>query len=214
LEQEVAAMQLLYAIFMKSLIVASLAFILLTAFDYQSRRTETAALTCTLKSDKIKYRVGELPKFKVEIANNTGKDIYLLGSLDGSDIKWRMPYCYFSIEKPIPDTLRFVRCGNMNTLKSHDFKLVKAGAKFDPYERVGDYGFFTDFIITNSQSFKKAGFDKGKFHYSTNSQNIDDFMGDRPFQQDKVKAQKLEALLRQMPKVEIVSNEIELSFEN
>ena len=190
-----------------------MAFLFLTAFGYESSLTKAASLTCTLKSDKAKYKVGELPDFSVEIANHTGKDIYLIGSLDGSDVKWRMPYCYFTIQKPQPDTVDMIgRCGNMNTLKPQDFVFVKDGAKFNPFMRLNEYGFFTDYTTTNSLTFQTPGVYRIQFHYSTNSQKLNDFMGDRPLQQDKAKNQKLVSLLRQVPKVEIVSNELEITI--
>lgn len=102
----------------------------------------------------------------------------------------------------------------MNPLHPEDFRLIKAGAKFNPYESVGDYGFFSDFTVTDPGTFKDAGVYKIQFHYSTNSQNINDFMGDRPFRQDQSNTQKLASLLKQVPRVNIVSNEIEISFEN
>jgi hypothetical protein len=199
---------------MKSLIIASLAFLFLTGFNYRSSLTKTASLKCTLKSDKKRYRVGELPDFTVEIANNTGMDIYLIGSLDGSDVKWRMPYCYFTIQKPKPDTVDMIgRCGNMNTLKPQDFVFVKDGAKFNPYMRLVEYGFFTDYTTTNSLTFQTPGVYRIQFHYSTNSHKLNDFMGDRPLQQEKAKNQKLVTLLKQVPKVDLVSNELEITVD-
>ncbi|RZK09578.1 MAG: hypothetical protein EOO46_13445 [Flavobacterium sp.] len=200
---------------MKSVIIASLTFVFLTAFNHRGSLEKTASLTCILKSDKTNYKVGELPDFKIEIINNTEKDIYLIGSLDGSDIKWRMPYCYFTIQEPKPDSVDMVgRCGNMNTLKPQDFVLIKAGAKFNPYMSLNEYGFFTDHTVTNSQTFQTPGVYRIQFHYSTNSQKLDDFMGDRPLQQDKAKRQKLVSLLQRVPKVDIVSNEIEITIGN
>jgi hypothetical protein len=197
---------------MKPLIIVILTLIFLTAFRQQRIPRNGSSLTCRLKCDKTKYKVGEVPKFKVEIVNNSGKDIYLIGALDGSDVKWRMPHCYYTIQKPGPDTIHFERCGNMNSLKPQDFRFVKAGSKFNPYENIGDYGFFTDFTTTNSETFKSRGIYKIQFHYSTNSQNIKDFMGDRPLQQDRVTMQKLVSLLKQVPRVDIVSNEIEITI--
>jgi hypothetical protein len=198
---------------MKSLFIASLMFVFLTAFNHQSSLTKVTSLTCNLKSDKTIYKVGELPNLKVEIANNTGKNIYLIGSLDGSDVKWRMPHCYFTIQKPKPDTVDMIgRCGNMNTLKPQDFVLVKAGTKFNPYMHLNEHGFFTDYTTTNSRTFQTPGVYRIQFHYSTNSQKLDDFIGDRPLLQDKAKTQKLVSLLKQVPKVDIVSNEIEITI--
>ena len=80
-----------------------------------------------LTSDKEVYKVGELPKLTVKIYNDSKEDIYLIGSLDGSDVKWRFPYCYYSIDRPKSVQTKLQRCGNMNTLRLHDFKLIHAG---------------------------------------------------------------------------------------
>jgi len=200
---------------MKSLLITSFAFLFLTAFKYEPGLKKTPMLTCTLKSGKTQYRIGELPDLAVEITNNTGKDIYLIGSLDASDMKWRMPYCYFTIEKPKPDTMRlFGRCGNMNTLRTEDFVLVKAGQKFSPYQSVDNYGFFTDHTIANRETFKNPGVYKIRFHYSTNSKEINDFMGDRPFRSNRADSIKLNSLFNKVPKVELESNEIQITFDN
>lgn len=102
----------------------------------------------------------------------------------------------------------------MNTLRPTDFRLVKAGAKFNPYEKIDEYGFFTDYMTTNSETFKNPGVYKIQFHYSTNAEDVKEFIGDRPIQQDDTKNQKLASLLRQVPKVDIVSNKIEITFED
>jgi hypothetical protein len=109
--------------------------IFLASFITDKRSTNPVDLSCTISSDKTIYKVGELPKFTVEIINSSKNDIYLIGSLDGSDVRWRFPYCYYTIERPSPDTARLERCRNMNTLRIIDFKLVKAGQKFNPYEK-------------------------------------------------------------------------------
>jgi hypothetical protein len=186
---------------------------LLTAFTTEKSLTSSAELSCVLTSDKKVYKVGELPKFTVDISNNSNSDIYLIGSLDGSDVKWRFPYCYYTIDRPKPDTTRLQRCGNMNTLRVADFKLVKAGQKFNPYESIDGYGFFTDYTTTNQETFKNPGVYKIKFHYSTNSQNISDFTGDRPFRSDRSDSMTINSFFKKLPKVEIISNEIEIRVE-
>ena len=186
---------------------------MLTAFATERSLTNSANLKCILTSDKSVYKVGELPKFKVDILNNSKEDIYLIGSLDGSDVKWRFPYCYYSIDRPKPDTTRLARCGNMNTLRVADFKLVKAGEKFDPYESIDGYGFFGDYTTLNEATFKTPGIYKLKFHYSTNSQNISDFMGDRPFRRDQMDSITIDGFFKKVPKFDITSNEIEIRIE-
>lgn len=195
---------------MKSFVFAAF-IILTTAFGYKTISEKDAELDCTLTSDKTFYKIGEVPVLKVEITNNTNKQICLIGSLDGSDLKWRMPYCYYTIEKPKPDTVKFSRCGNVNPLRVEDFKIVKPGDRFNPYQTIDMYGFFGDYLITNKESFKNAGVYKIQFHYSTNAQNILEFMG--RFNSVLKDSVKIKTLLKEVPKVNLVSNEIELKFE-
>jgi hypothetical protein len=198
---------------MKPQILARLALVMLISFGYKSTVPEPVKLTCTLTSDKTKYKVGELPSLKVLIHNNTGDDIYLIGSLDGSDVKWRMPYCYYSIQEPTNHPVTSLRCGNMNSLRVQDFRLVKPGEAFNPYQDVDTYGFFTDHRVTDPQTFKTPGVYKIQFHYSTNSSNIAQFMGDRPYRRDKSDSLQVALLLEKVPKVDLTSNEIDVTFE-
>jgi hypothetical protein len=197
---------------MKPLIPASVAIIVLSAFCYTTIAPKPAPLTCTLTADKSTYKMGELPRLKVDIINTGKKDIYLIGSLDGSDVKWRMPYCYFTIQKPIPDSIGWSRCGNMNPLRPKDFVLVKSGGKFNPYQKTDESGFFTSHMMRDTATFRNPGVYRIRFYYSTNSQNIHQFMGTRFSQDEKPGDPELQALWNQVPKVDIVSNEIEIIF--
>lgn len=199
---------------MKLLIVLSLDFLFLTAFNHERSLTKAATLPCTLTSDKTIYKVGELPDLKVEIVNNTGRDIYLIGSLDGSDVKWRMPYCYFTIQKPKPDTIRLARCGVVNPLRTEDFVRVKAGQKFNPYQSAGRYGSFPDYTITNGETFKNPGVYKIQFHFSANSNDIVKFSFDRHFIKSHADSVRLFSSFNKVPKTDIESNEIEIRFED
>ena len=96
----------------------------------------------------------------------------------------------------------------MNTLRLHDFKLIHAGQEFNPYESIDDYGFFTDYTTTDKETFKNPGVYKIKFHYSTNSQDINQFMGDKPFRNDPSDSLRLDSLFRTVLRVELTSNEI------
>ncbi len=171
-----------------------------------------ASLECVLTSDKKVYNIGEIPSFSVNIINNTNSDIYLIGSLDGSDLKWRFPYCYFTVEKPnpLPDSLLFGRCATLNPLRVPDFKLVKAGQKFNPYENIDNHGFFTDYTITNKETFKSKGIYKLTFHYSTNDQNLANF---RTYKTSKSDSLQIETLFKKVPKIELESNTIEIKIE-
>ena len=191
--------------FMKPLLF--IAF-LLTAFTSRHTSSTTTELRCVLTADKEVYKIGELPKLTVKIYNDGKENIYLIGSLDGSDVKWRYPYCYYSIDRPKSVETKLQRCGNMNSLRLQDFKLIQPGQEFNPYESIDDYGFFTDYTTTNTETFKNPGVYKIKFHYSTNSQDINQFIGDKPFRSDPTDSLRLDSMFRAVPRVELTSNEI------
>ena len=77
-----------------------------------------------------------------------------------------------------------------------------------------DIGNVADYTATNAETFKTPGVYKIKFHYSTSSSHIDDFRGDRgmsPSNQDFV---QLMEFFKQVPKVDLVSNEIVIVYED
>lgn len=189
---------------MKPIILLAL---LLTAFTVK-KSGPLPELTCTLTSDKVVYKTGEQPWLTIGITNNSKEDIYLVGSLDGSDVKWRFPYCYFSIQKPLPDTPLTGRCGVMNPLRPADFRLVKAGQKFNPYED----GFFEDYSLLDTRTFKNPGEYRIRFYYSTNSESMSRFMGTRSARSDP-DSLKMAFFFKHVPKVELASNEITIRVE-
>lgn len=200
---------------MKYIVVALAALFCLPSFRDQARPDlPYPGLSCTLTVSKTRYKTGEVPALKVSIVNQSGKEIYLVGSLDGSDLKWRRPYCYFTIEKPAPGDISIGRCGNMNRLRAEDFVRVGPGEAFDPYQSIDHYGFFRDYTIMNPETFKATGIYKIKFHYSTNSSVIDDFTGDRGAPSRNPDSLQLLSLFEKVPKVDLVSNEIEIVYEN
>ena len=199
---------------MKNTILIILGLITLTAFCYKkeiskTQTLKTQTLKCVLSSDKTIYKIGDLPKLKVKILNETCEDIYLIGSLDGSDLKWRMPYCYFEIIKPKPDTIRYSRCGNMDPLRVEDFRKIRTGEKFDPYD---DTWFFPDHTIRQTETFKNSGSYKIQFHYATNSDSLMKFMGNFGYWSKDSDSSAIKSLFSKLLKTDIVSNEIEIRF--
>lgn len=160
-------------------------------------------VSCMIKSKKRKYNIGEVPEITVEIKNKSSNKIYLIGSLDGSDIKMRYPYCYFTIEKPTEDKLQFARCGNTNSLECNDFVKIERGDSFNPFRE----GFFSAYEIKNKLSFKMKGKYRIRFLYSTESSKIEDYLGDgKPSEQLYYQFNRIEHL-------KLESNIIEIEFE-
>src|SRR5438445_12281420 len=101
-----------------TLLILSICIASLSGHDLCAKRIK---LSCNITSKKKVYKMGEIPSIRVSIINQNKEDIYLIGSLDGSDLQWRMPYCYFTIIKPMLDTPEIVmRCGNTNPLRPED----------------------------------------------------------------------------------------------
>ena len=90
-------------------------------------------LGCSIRGQPT-CELGKAPNVTVALTNQTAEEVYLIGSLDASDSKWRYPHCYFEVTGP--DGTSAVqgigRCGNMNTLREQDFVEVPPGGAFDP----------------------------------------------------------------------------------
>jgi hypothetical protein len=196
---------------MKSILLFSTLF--LTSFITVSDTTVRQKFICTITTDKPVYKLGELPKIDVQILNNSKRAVYLIGALDGSDIKWRMPYCYFTINKPKPDTVLFARCGNTDPLSVKNFKMVKHGEVFNPFQFDADLHFYRDNISHDEKTFRNPGIYKIQFHYSTNSNDINTFESRSGQIHDNPDSVKLVELFENVPRIDIQSNVIEISFE-
>jgi hypothetical protein len=166
---------------------------------------ETVEFEAIITSDKNVYKIGEIPKIHVSIQNNSGKDVYLIGSLDGSDLKMRSPFCYFTIEKPINFDHPIARCGNMNPLREDDFVLVKSGETFDPYQK----GFFGSYKFDIKENFQFNGTYRITFYYSTKSRKLNEYFGD-DYGIDK---EKVKQLFKKVPHIELTSNTLEIEFK-
>lgn len=179
--------------------------LILVLFGTASNLVNNNDFDCKISTSKKVYKIGETPELKVSIANNSKKDVYLIGSLDGSEEKRRNPHCYFTIEKPKNDLLPIVRdCGNMNLLRKEDFKLIKAGESFNPYESIDGYGFFSSYEMDREENFQIPGKYKITFHYSTASTKISDYFGGE--------AKDLKELFSKVPHIDLKSNTIEIEI--
>ncbi len=155
-------------------------------------------------------KVGESPKITVELTNQGSTAIYLVGSLDASDSKWRYPYCYFDVIGPngasaVKGTMR---CGNMNTLRAKDFMKVPAGGTFNPYQHVDQSGFFSAHQLY-PENFRQPGEYRFRFVYSTANNDIGAWGGDGGA--SVAKDAEIMRMFRLVPKVEVQSEEFKLT---
>ncbi len=164
---------------------------------------------CKLTSSKMVYELGEIPAVNVSIKNNSPNDIYLIPGLDGSEVKWRKPFCYFTIVNPRKDTVNINngRCKFMNQLREEDFIKVKEKATFNPYTYPEGQEFTTYYANGNKENFKQPGKYQLTFHYSTNSNDIREFIGMGTTNSN------LDSLFKQIPKLELSSNTIEIEIK-
>jgi hypothetical protein len=175
----------------------------------QRQASDTKVLRCTIRT-KPTCELGKAPKVTVAIRNQTNTDIYLVGSLDASDCKWRYPHCYFEVTGPDGQSAvqRIARCGNMNTLREKDFVKLPPSCAFDPYQRIDNSGFFAAHQLAPS-TFRTAGEYRIRFVYSTKGEAIGKWVGDGLNQ--AAANEKLIGLLKQVPKVEVWSDEIKVT---
>lgn len=162
-------------------------------------------LECRI-SAKPQLRVGTRPVVDVRIFNRTADEIYLVGSLDASDVRWRYPHAYFEVTGPDgrPAVRGGARCGNRNALRAQDFVKIAPGASLDPYQRVDDYGFFATEQLSE-RTFAAVGPYRIRFHYSSAEPDLAQWMGEGPPRAELLR------LFSRVPKVDVVSNEVILT---
>jgi hypothetical protein len=192
------------------MVVAAVAFttfaVSVSVFGADNAPPEEVDLRCSIKSDKTVYSLGETPRIDVRIKNEGDKPVLLVGSLDASDVKWRYPYCYYTITGQNGDPINtgVGRCGMMNALRRNDFVRVEPGATFNPYMDIGPTGFFSSGQI-NAYAFQNPGIYRITFHYDTSSNDMRQWEA-----WDDVEAApgkpSIRTLWKQVPKTTLVSN--------
>lgn len=165
--------------------------------------------TCSIASKGPVIREGEVPRIKVSIGNHLGRDVVLVGSLDGSSYGMRYPKCGFEImdasRKPLktsPDS----RCGNMNELRVEDFVTVPTGTEFDPY----GLGFFGAWQIHQFAQLPPGTYII-RFYYQTSTKGIQQYFGDEHFLETPKVSPALQKLYESVPGLDLKSNELKIT---
>jgi hypothetical protein len=93
---------------------------------------DPSKLSLTISANKTTYSVGELPKIRATLTNNTGKTILIAKPLDGSD-RGRFPQFMFAITPPANTSAppQFGMCGNTNPIDTSCFVSVANGRSID-----------------------------------------------------------------------------------
>ena len=196
-----------------SLVVASCVGALARS-DERPQAPKAPPLACTIRSEPT-CELGRTPAISIEIANWTEGEIYLIGSLDGSDLKWRYPFCYFEVIGPDGKPARHVifrDCLNMNAIREKDFVKVPRGGKFDPYQKIDDHGFFGTTLIAPA-TFGAEGEYRIRFVYSTDRAEPKFWLGDVHGNVTEMlntggTNENVVKLLANVPKTTVSSNEI------
>ena len=185
-------------------------FVLLLGFSPQSVAAPPK-VDCVLSADRATYHINQTAHLSVRIINKSAHDVYLLGSLDGSEEGRRFPKWRVEVldaaGKPVNMKRGGAWCGNMNTLRPDDFVLVPRGGSFNPFGQ----GFFgaDGFEFLHVQ---RPGRYRVRFVYSTASDAIRDYFGDERMRSQFQPSPDIMHLFRQVPKVELRSNELRLEF--
>lgn len=177
-------------------------------------RHRRASLSCTISTDKATYKVGELPRIKVEIRNLTGKDIYLVRSLDKSECRHRYPHCYYEVTDFDGTSHTAVFQGSYpSPIGPDDFVRVPAGAAFDPVAHLKHGGLWRYYPHTRT-AFWRPGKYRIRFTYSSDNPDLDAWWGGlrgRMGREDEWVAE-IRRLFGQVPKTTVRSNEVTVEF--
>jgi hypothetical protein len=163
-------------------------------------------LGCVIWADPT-CQHGTAPTVKAAITNWTDADIYLVGCLDGSRAMERYPHCYFEVTRPdgtVADHMARA-CAYTNRLREEDFVRVPPDADFDPYQQIDDQGFFSAHELS-ADTFRAVGTYRIRFFYSSASADIAEWRG-----ANLAENKKIAAMFKQVPKVAVRSNEIQVT---
>lgn len=162
-----------------------------------------------ISSNKIKYKSYRDIKIDARIVNKSGKDVYLIGNVDGALSSYRYPHIYFIFIDSKGDTLKsnFGACSNIDELQVKNFQLIKKDSVFDPFNNLIKFGYW-------GQSYFSAENDvKGKFKvqliYSTNCTDKDKWKNWRNLKKPMV---TVDSLINLVPKIELKSNWIDITL--
>jgi hypothetical protein len=162
---------------------------------------------CVITANRTSYEVGDVPDLAIRVINHSAEDVVLVGSLDGSPEGMRYPHCVLEIVdqsgKPVGGP--YGRCGNMNPLSASDFMVVPTGMAFDPF---GEKFFRPPALVF---PINEPGDYTFRFHYAT-SGRIQDFFGDERGDSLYAGTPEIQQLFERVPKVDLVSQELKLTF--
>jgi hypothetical protein len=158
-----------------------------------------SSFVCIIESEKRIYHIGESPKIKVKIFNNTDSTVCLVGSVDGSEIGVRAPTCSFKIEHNFwGEQEHHIHgfCASLNPIRDEEYQMIESGNYFDPYMEIDYLGYWSPSMLEWDR-FLKPGIYKFRFIYSTKVEGF----GSLGHKSDII------------PKIELISNELTLKYK-
>jgi hypothetical protein len=194
--------------------------IILLLFSYAlcSFKDNKNDLTLSISSAKNIFQGVQDIKINAEITNHSGKDIYLIGNVDGAESKYRFPNIYFLFVDAKGDTLKLDHssCPEIDELQVKNFKLIKADSIFNPFPSSDDqkglveHGYWPPSYIMTRKPVK--GTFKVQLIYSTNCTDLDKW---KKIWWDKIKkpTPTLDSLISLVPKVELKSNWLNVTIK-
>lgn len=155
-------------------------------------RVHRSRIDCAIIPVKEPFHIGDHPAFRVVLRNNTGRNLYMVAPVEGSDEGDRYPIVTMTITGPengldIPRP--GVRCGNLSPLGPGNFKLLAPGETLEPID--SPWWRYKEF---DRLTFARAGEFTVTFRYSSDEENIGRWMG-----QD----QEAYELLKHVPRLDI-----------
>jgi hypothetical protein len=184
---------------------------------YCQASMENGKYEISIFSDKNTYFSGEPVIVNADFKNNTHKNILIVFPQDGSENKFRYPYCYFEVldqeESIVPDCSP--ACKVVNPLVKQAFRDIKPGKS---------ESFFEDgFILTRNITLKPGRY-RIRLFYSTAADKESQWYGlysddywteiykNEFWKKRKAEMAENRKLLKKVPKLEIWSNTITIDI--
>lgn len=174
---------------------------------------------CTISTAEKIYTTKDKIIVDVKIKNSSKQNINLIGSIDGSDTKIKLPFCLFIVQKE-NETVQhhgFIGCGNVLNLRPSDFIEIGINESFSPFVEGETYSAFGTIIgnkiALQADFFDGAGKYKIQFVYSTLSDQINDFLGYDLASYSKEELDTLSEKLENVPRIQLYSNILEVELE-
>jgi len=188
------------------------------------------AFVCVLKANKRKHQIGEKPDIQVQILNKTDSTVLMVGSLEGSEYEFRLPFSRFIIEHELFGAVKstFFGCAMTNPLKESNFESVNSKSGFDPYGEQYNYSAqnlkASHFLMPGIYHIKYyySTIEDGEMNHSINEMIEFDAQMEKLYEaggreavlrEEKRRKERLDSLWKRIPKIELESNTITIEYD-